>query len=118
MDYSGFYEEFSIDLEIIFISKYIDYELQKTANMELIKRIGGDTRKVSLALPRFEVYEEGQQIRKPVKLNIVEGYRRRRYKEEYIRFIILSLTSNDDAIGHPEALFEAGSLKNQLKYQK
>ncbi len=38
-------------------------------------------------LPKFEMYEEGSQIRrssKSVRSNIVEGYGRRRYVMEYI----------------------------------
>jgi len=45
-------------------------------------------------LPAFEMYEEGGQIRrsiKSVKSNLVEGYGRRRYKQEFIRFLIYSL---------------------------
>ena len=41
-------------------------------------------------LPQIELYEEGSQIRrsiKSVKSNIVEGYGRRRYKQEFIRFL-------------------------------
>jgi len=41
--------------------------------------------KMSLQLPKFELFEEGQQIRrssKSVKSTIVEGYGRRRYKNE------------------------------------
>ena len=41
-------------------------------------------------LPKFETYEEGSQIRlsaKSVAANIVEGYGRRRYKQEFIRFL-------------------------------
>ncbi len=41
-------------------------------------------------LPKFEMYEEGSQIRrsaKSVAANIVEGYGRRRYKQEFIRFL-------------------------------
>ena len=40
-------------------------------------------------LPKFEMFEVGGQIRrssKSVKANIVEGYGRRRYKQEFIRF--------------------------------
>ena len=43
-------------------------------------------------LPKFEMYEEGRQIRKSsksVKSTIVEGYGRRKYKLEYI-FTILN----------------------------
>lgn len=41
--------------------------------------------KMSLQLPKFELYETGSQIRrssKSVRSNIVEGYGRRRYKNE------------------------------------
>ena len=39
------------------------------------------------ALPKYEMYEEGSQIRraiKSVRSNIVEGYGRRTYKQDYI----------------------------------
>ena len=41
--------------------------------------------KMSLGLPKFELFEEGQQIRrsiKSVKSTIVEGYGRRKYKND------------------------------------
>jgi four helix bundle protein len=41
-------------------------------------------------LPKFERFEGGRQIRrsiKSVKSNIVEGYGRRRYKQEFVRFV-------------------------------
>ena len=45
-----------------------------------------DVHKMTLTkLPNFELYEEGSQIHrsiKSVKSNIVEGYGRRRYKQE------------------------------------
>jgi len=48
-------------------------------------------------LPNFELYETGSQIRrssKSVKANIVEGYGRKEYKLEFIRFLTFSLASN------------------------
>ncbi|HKK59288.1 MAG TPA: four helix bundle protein [Salinivirga sp.] len=48
-------------------------------------------------LPKFELYETGSQIRrssKSVKANIVEGYGRKEYKLEFIRFLTFSLASN------------------------
>lgn len=76
---------------------------------------------LSLNLPKFEMYEEGSQIRrsaKSVKSNIVEGYGRRRYKQEYIRFIIFALASNDETTDHLETLFETGSLQDKVQYEK
>ena len=54
-------------------------------------------------LPKFELYEEGSQIRrsvKSVKSNIVEGYGRRRYKQDYIRFLTYAQASCDETIDH------------------
>jgi len=70
-------------------------------------------------LPKFEMFEEGGQIRrsiKSVKSNIVEGYGRRRYKQEYIRFSIYSISSNDETIDHLETLYETKSLKSKQLY--
>jgi four helix bundle protein len=70
-------------------------------------------------LSKFEMYEEGSQIRrssKSVRSNIVEGYGRRRYVMEYIRFLSFSIASNDETIDHLETLFETGSLKNKTVY--
>jgi four helix bundle protein len=71
-------------------------------------------------LPRFELYEIGSQIRrsvKSIKSNIVEGYGRRYYKQEFIRFLIYSQASNDETIDHLETLSETGSLKNHALFQ-
>jgi four helix bundle protein len=70
-------------------------------------------------LPKFEMYEEGSQIRrssKSIRSNIVEGYGRRRYIMEYIRFLTFSISSNDETIDHLETLFETESLKNKELY--
>ena len=71
-------------------------------------------------LPKFEMYEEGSQIRrsaKSVSANIVEGYGRRRYKQEFIRFLVFAHASCDETIEHLEMLFETGSLTNELVYR-
>lgn len=71
------------------------------------------------ALPRFELYEEGSQIRrssKSVVTNIVEGYGRRRYKADYVRFLTFALASCDETREHLELLWKTGSLKNEDLY--
>jgi len=79
-----------------------------------------DIHKMTLnKLPSFEMFEEGGQIRrsiKSVKSTIVEGYGRRRYKQEFIRFLTYSLASNDETIDHLETLFETGSLVDKELY--
>jgi len=77
--------------------------------------------KMTLSLPKFELYETGSQIRrssKSIRSNIVEGYGRRRYKQEYIRFLIFSHASALETLDHLETLAETGSLTNKDQYQK
>ena len=72
------------------------------------------------ALPKFEMYEEGAQIRraiKSVKANIVEGYGRRRYRQEFIRYLVIAHASCDEAKDHLETLSETGSLSDEDLYQ-
>lgn len=74
---------------------------------------------MSITLPRFEQFEEAQQIRrsvKSVKSCIVEGYGRRTYKADFIKFLIYAISSNDETIDYLETLFETGSLKDEEKY--
>lgn len=71
-------------------------------------------------LPKFEMYKEGSQIRRSMKsicANIVEGYGRRRYKQEFIRFLVFAHSSCDETIDHLEMLFETGSLTNEVVYR-
>lgn len=75
--------------------------------------------KMSLQLPKFEQYESGSQIRrssKSVRSNIVEGYGRRAYKQEFIRYIIFALASNMETQDHLQTLYETSSLTNDALY--
>ena len=86
---------------------------------QLSREVVIELHKMSLELPKFEMYEEGSQIRrssKSVKSNIVEGYGRRNYKNEYIRFITFALAFNDETLDHLENLFETESLKDKYFY--
>ena len=70
-------------------------------------------------LPKFEMFEEGAQIRKSiknVKATIVEGYGRKRCKAEFIKFLVYSLGSNDETIDHLENLFNTKSLEDEELY--
>ena len=71
-------------------------------------------------LPQFEMYETGRQIRRSchsVRSNIVEGYGRRRYKQDFIRFLCYAESSCDETIDHLEYLYEAGSLEDVELYE-
>jgi four helix bundle protein len=65
--------------------------------------------------PKFEMYEEGSQLRssKSISSTIVEGYGRRRYKNEYIKFLTYALSSCDETRDHIEFVFETGSLTDK-----
>jgi len=70
-------------------------------------------------LPRFEMYEEGSQIRrsaKSIRANIVEGYGRRVYKQEFIKHLTYALASCDETMDHLETLMETSSLTNKTVY--
>jgi four helix bundle protein len=88
---------------------YRKLEIYKIAHQLVV-----DIHQTSLKhLPRFEIYEEGSQIRrssKSVKSNIVEGYGRRRYRLEFVRFLTYAIASNDETFDHLLNLFETKSL--------
>jgi len=70
-------------------------------------------------LPKFEMYEEGSQIRrscKSVRSNIVEGYGRREYKQDFVLRLSYALASNDETIDHLDTLWETGSLVDKAVY--
>ena len=81
-------------LKIKGMSNYRDLEIYQIA-FALAKRV----HIASLILPQFELYEQGSQIRrssKSIKDQIAEGYGRRRYKPEFIKFLIYSQSSCDE----------------------
>jgi len=86
---------------------------------QLSRDLSIEIHNMSFLLPKFEQFEEARQIRrssKTVRSCIVEEYGRRRYKADYIKFLIYSLSSNDETVDHLETLFETGSLKDESLY--
>lgn len=84
------------------MKSYEDLEIFKRG-----KRLYFDTYQVSKNLPRHELYELGSQIRRSsdsVVTNIVEGYGRKRYKTEFIRFLTFSHASSIEIIFHLEKI--------------
>jgi four helix bundle protein len=87
----------------------------------LARELSISIHKMTLELPKHELFETGQQIRrssKSVRSNIVEGYGRRIYKQEFIRFLVFAQASNMETIDHLETLFETGSLQNEQLYKE
>jgi len=94
---------------------YRDLDIYKKA-----RTLAKEIHEISLKFPKFEMYEEGSQIRrssKSIRGNIVEGFGRRRYKQEFIKFLIYALASCDETIDHLDTLYETRSLINKEKYK-
>ncbi len=70
--------------------------------------------------PKNEQFGLTSQIRRSavsVPSNIAEGFGRRRYKQEFIRFLTFSLASCDETADHLDTLYETKSLKDTNKYK-
>jgi four helix bundle protein len=85
-----------------------------------------DVHKMTMKLPAYELYEQGSQIRrssKSIKDNIVEGFGRRRYKNEFVRFLIFAQASCDETQSQLSMINEIHFKKNpitelQSKYEQ
>jgi len=76
------------------MKSYLDLEIYQLAYELAIK-----VHKMSLTLPKYELYEQGSQIRrssKSIKDAIAEGYGRKRYKSDFIKFLVYSHASCDE----------------------
>lgn len=85
----------------------------------LAREIVIEVHEMTMKLPKFEMYEEGSQIRrssKTTKATIVEGYGRRRYKQDWIKFLVYALSSNDETMDHLENLWDTKSLTDEAVY--
>ena len=94
---------------------YRDLDIYKKAH-----KLAIEIHEMSLNLPKFEMYEEGSQIRKSsksVKNNIVEGFGRRGYKREFVKFLTYSLASCDETAVHLNTLYETKSFNDKEKYR-
>jgi four helix bundle protein len=72
--------------------------------------------KMSLRLPKYKLFEEGSQIRrssKGITSCIVEGYGRKRYKAEFIKFLVYAHASCDETILHLNFIKDTHKLDEQ-----
>jgi len=84
------------------------------------KEVMIEIHEMTMRLPKFEMYEEGSQIRrscKTTKSAIVEGYGRRRYKQDWVKFLVYALSSNDETIDHLETLWDTKSLTDESVFR-
>ena len=95
---------------------YRDLEIWKLA-----KELSIEIHRMTLQnLPKFEMFETGSQIRrssKSIRANIVEGYGRRRYKQDFIRFLAVAQASCDETADHLDLLIETKSLDDIKLYE-
>ncbi len=87
---------------------YRELEVYKTSKEPAIK-----IHFMSLTLPKFELYEEGSQIRrssKAVTSANVEGYGRRNYKKDFIKFFVIAITECDETMVHLDFLYKTKSF--------
>jgi len=72
--------------------------------------------RISLLLPKYEQYEEASQIRKSSKgicSCVAEGYGRRRYKNEFIKFLVYAQASCDETEVHISFIHDSGYINDQ-----
>ena len=96
------------------MKSYRDLEIYQES-----KRLAIEIHTISLKLPKFEMFEEGAQIRrfsKAVTAAIVEGYGRRRYKADFIRYLVYAQSECDETMVHLDFLFENASLQDEEVY--
>ena len=73
------------------MKSYLDLDVYQSAFDLAIK-----VHRMTIDLPRTEQYELGSQIRRSaqsIRANIAEGYGRRKYKQDFIRFLIFAEAS-------------------------
>lgn len=90
------------------MSSYRELEIYKLA-----KELAVNIHRMTLTLPKIELYEEGSQIRRSSKAIVsarVEGYGRSRYKAEFIKYLTYAHAECDETILHLEFLFETESF--------
>lgn len=90
---------------------YNDLEIYKLAH-----KLAVELHKITLDLPQFELYAEGSQIRrssKSISANIEEGFGRRRYKAEFVKYLVYANASCDETIEHLELIYETKSLNDK-----
>ncbi len=71
---------------------------------------------MSMTLPQYELYETGSQIRRAAKsvvANIAEGYGRRQYAQEHLRFLTFALSSCDEVRTHLDILHGTKSISEE-----
>ena len=94
------------------MNSYKDLEIY-----QLAYKLAIDVHNMTMQLPKYELYEQGSQIRrssKRIKDTIAEGYGRKKYKAEFIRFLIFAHSSCDETISQLNMISEIHFSENPL----
>jgi len=97
------------------MQSYKDLEIYQKAHSLAI-----EIHQMTISLPKFETFEEGSQIRrssKAISANITEGFGRKRYRQDYIKFLVYAHASCNETIEHTELLYETKSLQDKQKFE-
>jgi len=102
------------------MKSYKELEIYKVA-FKLAKEV----HQLTMKLPKHEMFELGSQVRRSaqsVRTNIVEGYGRRRYHADFIKFLVYAHASLLETISHLEMLNELYAKQEIpdliIKYEK
>lgn len=85
---------------------------------QLACRLSIKVHETSLKLPQYELYEPGSQIRRSsmsIKDNIAEGYGRKRYKADDIKFLVYAQASCDETTSPLEMIYKLYAEKTNFK---
>ena len=94
------------------MTSYRDLEIYKEAYNLALKN-----HEMSLKLPNYELDEQGSQIRrssKSIKDSIAEGYGRKRYKADFIKFLVYAHASCDETISQLNMISDLYYKENPL----
>ena len=84
---------------------------------QLSYQLALEVHELSMQLPNYELYEQGSQIRrssKRIKDTIAEGYGRKKYKAEFIRFLIFAHSSCDETLSQLNMISDIHFPNNPL----
>jgi len=87
---------------------------------QLAMKLAAEIHQMTMQLPKFELFEEGGQIRrssKSVVHHIVEGFGRRKYRNDFLKYITVAIAECDETQVAIELLYRTESLKDQRAYE-
>jgi len=106
MEPKGFRSPVTRNPQLATRNSYFRHSMKSYKDLDIYKisyDLAVQVHRFSLTLPQYEIYEEGGQLRrssKGITSCIVEGYGRKRYRAEFIKFLTYAHASCDETILH------------------